>query len=209
MQEMNEVLKPEESRNGSITKLISVILMVMFFFPLCTVSCGDNTVEVNGIKATFGMDVLGEHIDGNMLCGLLFLIPCIILIVFLMKRIVTEYMAFLTMAGAFVDIIILIVLKNKITNLAEEAFLTVEFTGWYYGQVICNVLLVVLAFISYCGLAILYSQGQVRISSGRKQEDERKNHGNDNSSFAIIVAAYIACAIIVITLLIGQQYVQL
>lgn len=189
MQEMNEVQKSEENRNGSLTKLISVILMVMFFFPLCTVSCAENTVEVNGVKATFGMDVMGEHIDGNILCGLLFLIPCIILIVFLMKRMVTEYMAFLAMAGAFINIIILIVFKNRITNLAEEAYLTVEFTGWYYGQTICNILLILLAFMSYCGLAILYSQGQIRIYPERRKEDDKRYHSNDNSSFAIVVAA--------------------
>lgn len=210
MQEMNEMQTEKElqdcekNMNGSIVKLITVVLMIMFFFPLCTVSCSGQTVDVNGVKATFGMDVLGQHIDGNLFCGLLFLIPCLILVIFCIKKMSIDYKHLLTLIGGIISAIILFVFKSKITNLAQEAYSEAKFTGCYYGEVIGNILLIILSLMGYMGLAILYGKKGVRIAK-IKPEDGNANHSND-SVIAIIVAVVITCAVIVGVLLIGQHY---
>ena len=201
MKEMNEKQECGRSLNGIAIKAVTLILMIMFFFPLCTVSCGSNTKEINGVEATFGLEVLGEHIDGNILCGLLFLLPLVILITLLIKKQVTKSIAlFVGVIGLFNGVFLLI-FRSRVIKLAEEALATVKFAGGYYAEIICNIILIVFALLSYQGWILLYNQGKISVHKNIEESRRSRN----NASIAVIGALLIAYALIGFSLFIFDR----
>ncbi|MBO5093768.1 MAG: hypothetical protein J6C33_05360 [Lachnospiraceae bacterium] len=201
MQEMNEMQECGKKLNGTIIKAITVILMILFFFPLCTVSCGTEKEKINGIKATFGLEVLGEHVDGNILCGLLFLLPLVLFIALLYKKQITKNMALLTGAVGLFDVVLLFVFKSRVTKQVEEALSTVEFDMGYYGEIVGNIILIVLAILSWRELILLYNQGKISLQKNAVESTGNRN----NSSVAVVVAMIITYSIIGLSLLIFGQ----
>lgn len=194
---MNEVQENQSGKIRSVMKTVSVALMVMFFFPLCTVSCSGNTIEVSGSKATFGMEIMGEHLDGNILCGLLFLIPALILTVLFIKALKIHYTAIIAAIGAVTDVVVLIAFNGKVTSMAEEAFCTAEFTWVFYGMVLLNIILMPLAYFLY--------RESLKLSAPDENEIIEQSGG---TAWAVIMAALVTCAIIVVLLLMGLHFAK-
>lgn len=151
MQEMNELQEQSKRKVSLGVKVTSFFLMVFFFFPFCTVSCSGTSVEVTGAKAAFGTEVMGRQVDGKAVCALLLLIPLLILILYSLNFISGKLLAMLTAAGAVVDLIILFSFKSEITKMAEQAYSEVEFSFGYYGEVLLNIVLIILAVLYYKG----------------------------------------------------------
>lgn len=200
MQEMNEVREDRSGKIRSIMKVVAVVLMVMFFFPVCTVSCGSYTMDISASTVTFGVEVMGQRQEGNILFGLLFLIPALILIVLFIKNMAVQYGASLAAAGALADVIFLLVFRSRVTQVAEESFGMAKLTAGYYVILLLNILLIPLAFLLW--------QETVRAAKAKAEsgEEVKKPQGGGGAALAVIEAALVACAMIVILLLIGLSF---
>ena len=73
-----------------IIKVIAIVLSILFFFPLFTVSCQGTEIEFSGLSATFGKTIStfgsNEKIEGNIIAIFLFLIPVILFAIFQFKK---------------------------------------------------------------------------------------------------------------------------
>lgn len=125
-----------------IVKRIAVVLIVLFFFPLCTVSCGEYSKNINGVQSTFGFNVEGEAIDGNLLCIVLLLLPIFIFAVFGIRQIegMRKKYLYILVASA-VHLISLAVYFQGVKSAAEEYDAEARFTIWYFLMVLCVLLI--------------------------------------------------------------------
>jgi len=64
-----------------VQKILSLILLVCFFFPFFTVSCGGEDITITGFDTVKGLNTMGEKEEGNPLCLLLLLIPLVIFLI--------------------------------------------------------------------------------------------------------------------------------
>lgn len=138
--------KNEKKKISLAIKVILFTLIICFFFPLCTVSCGDTDYEISGYESTFGVEAMGEKIDGNLLCGLLILIPIILLICALKMKVLND-LTIVYIMGAVVNIIILSVYRIRLPKLAEEYMATIKFNFGYYLELIFNSILILGAIL--------------------------------------------------------------
>ncbi len=156
-----------------IVKRIAAVLTVLFFFPLCTVSCGEYSKNLNGLQTAFGFQVEGEAVDGNLLCIVLLLLPIFIFAVFGIRQIEgmrKKYICILV--ASTVHLISLAVYCQGVKSAAEEYGAEARFTVWYFLTVLGALLITGAA-----ALAVMKLQGipgtQNRIvqnSPGRVQD---------------------------------------
>ena len=131
---------------GMGIKIILILLIACFFLPMCTVSCSGVSEEITGVETTLGLEIYGEKIEGNLFCGLLVLIPVVLLILtFAIKN--QHNLVHSNIIGALINIVILVVYKMRISKLAEENWATVKFEFGYYLEFALNILLIVLAIL--------------------------------------------------------------
>ena len=142
MQEENQTIK---KNLGLAVRIILLALIICFFLPFCTFSCAySEDIQVNGIQSTFGVEVMGEHLDGYMLCAVLIIVPIALLVVsFLSKQI--KFAEILYVVGAIIDVIILFAYRSRALSIAEENLATAKFGLGYYLEFILNIALLAAA----------------------------------------------------------------
>ncbi len=139
-----------------VTKIFLVILMVCFFFPFCTVSCSDVGQEVTGLDAAMGMVIdLGEmdsfmtgeeKVEGNLLFGLLFVLPVIMLVSILAIKEKNTISSIILLIGGGIDIVLLQLFKQEVTKYVEtemEGLGSISYEPAYHLEIALNILLVV------------------------------------------------------------------
>ncbi len=158
------VTAQESTSNGTSKKahlglkIFAILAEICFFLPICVVSCGANSIELNGAKLSFGFDVMEEHIDGNLLCILLAVFPIIIAALLFIKKLQKGFFVELGIGlMSVINIGILLTLHSRITKIVEEYMLDVDFKFGYY-----------LASLSY--IALLIGSG-ILIWLKKKQSD--------------------------------------
>lgn len=138
-----------------IVKSIAAVLAVLFFFPLCTVSCGEE-VEISGLTSTIGVETFwGERTGGNILCILLFLLPVFVIGVFYLKKIEgleRKYVCAVT--ASILHFLALIVYGISLKLTADDYGYEARFTMWYYLSLLGSALLTV------CTGAAAYKLGE-------------------------------------------------
>lgn len=140
--ESNKNETPVKIRLGM--KVFAVIAVICFFLPMCAVSCGSNSVQLNGPKLSFGFDVLGEHVDGNLVCILLLIFPIVIVALLFIKKL--SKISFTEAAMALMSLInlgILLAIHFKVTEAVKETMCEVDFKFGYYLAAISYLLLLV------------------------------------------------------------------
>lgn len=127
-----------------VIQSITVFLIILFFCPLCVVSCGGETVNVSGVTSTIGVEMYGERTRGNFLCIFLLLIPICILVVSVMKQITDLKMKYVYNAIlATVEVIAWIAYYFGVKGYAENYGCEVKYTLAYFLSVMISILIAV------------------------------------------------------------------
>ena len=121
---------------GSVLKIISFISLVVFFFPFFTVSCSSEKVSVSGMNLTFGKNIMGNYVGGNILMILLFILPLAVLIIVLEKLV--EYESITALISGGLGFMLLIYAKISIHNQAEKNYAEVNTEMGYYLMILLN-----------------------------------------------------------------------
>ncbi len=143
---MNEVVERRKSlitlRN--IMKVISFLCAIFVFCPSFLVSCSDKKMEVSVMTAVKGVTSLGETIvEPYPIMLICLLLPIAISISLFVKNLSDEKCAWIITICSLVDIVIWILFRAKVKEMAEKAYCTVETTGWYVINIIvlCMIML--------------------------------------------------------------------
>ena len=144
---------------GTIIKVIAIVLCLLFFLPMFTVSCGNMTISISGLESTFGKTVSSfgssERIPGNFLTIFLLLIPLSLFSAFQFRKSLsfTRGNLFTVSMGVsgsgFLALIIFVMSVNARISQEGEGILTVTFTFWYYFSLILYVISCLFSYICF------------------------------------------------------------
>lgn len=145
-----------------IVKTVSLCLIVLFFFPLFTVSCsysgyGSSSISVTGLQSLIGKTIrmMGEEgrIDGKFIAIFLLLIPAAIAAVIFMKKSIKQlsgklYMATgaLAVVGFIFQFIYRSVVRSEVLTQGEE-MVTVRFSFWYFLGILLYLVIAAISFL--------------------------------------------------------------
>jgi len=126
-----------------IIKIVALLLCLLFFLPMFTVSCSGMTISFSGADSAFGKTISiygsSERIAGNIFAIALLLIPAMLFLTFLFKKKFAaingkrfKVSTVISVLGVVALIIFAIAVNNKIS--AEG--LTPKYTFWYYLSII-------------------------------------------------------------------------
>lgn len=134
----------------SIIKAISLVLIVMFFFPLFSISCQGKTVKFSAAKLTTGYSFQGQKLlDGNIICSLLIIIPIAVLVsTFVIKKF--KILNLVSGISGLINIIILLAIIRKAE--AETALLEFKLCFGFYLSFLLNLILIALAVCVQLGI---------------------------------------------------------
>jgi len=147
---------------GTIIKALAIVLCLLFFLPLYTVSCGDVTVPFSGLDSTFGKTVTtfggSENVPGNFLTLFLFLIPVALFSVFQFSKSLSFTKGKLPAistglsASGLLAIIIFAISINTQVSREGEGLLTLEYTFWYYLSVIIYIICSIVSYVCFMSI---------------------------------------------------------
>lgn len=125
-------------------KILILIAEICFFIPMFAVSCLGNSVEINGAKIAFGFEAIGQHVEGNLLFLLLLLLPILMAALLLIKKFQKGITAELSIGlMSSINLVLLILLRLRITTVAQENMLEIEYRIGYYLALVSYLLLLV------------------------------------------------------------------
>ena len=123
-------------------RIITTILMICFFMPICVVSCSGQELEVSAPSAMLGYQTQYQQIsEPKLILSVLFIIPLAVLIASFIKRIRKEgFGVIVTLAGIVVTVV-WVKLKAGIEKVAMEYMCEVEVKDTYTLCIVASVVL--------------------------------------------------------------------
>lgn len=165
----------------TLIRIISIVLLLVFFIPCFTVSCSKQTTDISAMTATFGYkNSLGQTV-ANAQPGLLLLllIPVLLLIITLVKKLNPVILSILTCGSSVVEFIIFIVFKSGVKSFAEKYYCNFE-TKFGYGLAITMCILLLIAGV---GLLIGSMEKSGRIQIFETRTWKCPECGNENFDY--------------------------
>lgn len=153
-------IKQVKNKLSVILKLLLFCAAIGFFFPMFTISCGNETNKLtfNGWTATFGTTVdtgfSSQRIEGNPLCMLLLLLPVISIIILVIKNKLSNLVKYIiSLFSSASSIFILQILKNRVINevkYSNYGIFNVKFEwGYKFMFIVNNIIVIISAIILY------------------------------------------------------------
>ena len=126
----------------TIFRVLLLILLVVFFFPFCTVSCGKTEVDISGLKLA-----MGDEIEGYSVCIILFLVPIIIFLYSFYSKLSVKNYSEINLFGVFVNISVLSACFLKLQREMEDMYfiIDIQFRYGFYLEIIDNIILICLS----------------------------------------------------------------
>lgn len=179
----------QESKKLIFTlKILTVFLIVFFFFPFFTVSCGvgNNSITFNGWDLSFGKSVntgfTTEKIDGNPIGFLLLLLPLISFIILNIKSKLTDKIKFIIISlSSFVAIVMLFILRHLIIEKVQKEGLQLINLKFKLGYTLSLLIHILVLVISILATYLIVIKERKNDSKASFMGDENKH--NEKESF--------------------------
>lgn len=139
----------------TVIKVITLLLMVMFFVPLFTVSCNGREYKISAARMASGYsDMISRPIitGPNIICGMLLVIPIFVFLASIVIRKIRSLNLFSIISG-LINIIILIVIIVKAQKHTEAGNMELNIGVGFYLSLLLNLILVVISVCVLTGLA--------------------------------------------------------
>lgn len=128
---------------------VAILAELLFFLPLCVVSCAEETKNVGGLQACFGFEFMDEKVKGVWWLIFLFIFLAVIIAVWFVKdmkmfkgsKLTNALACTATSFFALINIIVLICFKNEAVKRALASGAEIEFTFGYTLLMIIEVLM--------------------------------------------------------------------
>lgn len=139
--------KPFLSIN-KLLKVLSALCIIFVFCPAFLVSCSGEDIEVSVMTAVEGLSAYGETVaEPRPIMLLCLLLPIVIIVTLFIKKLNGKKAALITVGCAVIDIIIWLLFKSAVKELAEENYCDFKVTGWYYINFAMLLIIIVFSFL--------------------------------------------------------------
>ena len=133
---------------NKLLKLLSALCIIFVFCPAFLVSCSGEDIEVGVMTAVEGLSAYGETVaEPRPVMLLCLLLPIVIIITLFIKKLNGKKAALITVGCAVIDIIIWLLFKSAVKELAEENYCDFKVTGWYYINFAILHIIIVISFL--------------------------------------------------------------
>lgn len=131
----------------NVLRLISVILIAIFFLPTFLVSCSGQDIEISAKTIMAGYSIRGEEvIEPHAMCVIFFFIPIALLVIWILKnKLSLKKTALISSILGILDFFLWIYLKSSVKEAALDNSCTFKTTGWF---LINQILLILLSILS-------------------------------------------------------------
>ena len=158
---------------GIIIKIIAVVLAVLFFFPMFTVSCSggfgaEEKIPFSGLDCAIGKDIgsgMGGKSESNPSAWLLFIVPVILLAVFWFK--INEAIKYLVGTGlSCVGLIMFFIFYLEINKKGGEGMMgmiKINFSVAFYGSVVLYIISGILCLIVFLNKKSMLNSPQLNL----------------------------------------------
>lgn len=145
--------KPKKNSYSAGIKLAALICLVLFFFPLCTVSCSFDgntyTDDLNGWDCATGTEVFdGEgEIEAHPFSFMLLIIPASL---FILAVICRSKISPIAMVLGIAHIVALLIFRNTVIDYVEaegSGMIDLSFTAWYTADMVSAVVASILGLL--------------------------------------------------------------
>lgn len=134
-----------------ILRVLSLLCIVFVFCPSFLVSCSGQVIEVDVMTAVEGLSMYGETVvEPHPIMLICLLLPITILILLFVKKFSESKVAAIISGCAIIDLVIWLIFRITVKEMAEENGCMFETTPWYVMNVILLILMIsmsVLVFI--------------------------------------------------------------
>ena len=130
---------------STVMKISSIILIIIFFIPYFSVSCGGQAVQITGIDMTFGKEIGMQPHQGNFVMILLLLLPVAMLVISFSKKLNRFGSVFAVISSSVYFVLLFSALSN-IKEQARMAMSTVRTEIAFYLSILLNILILVFVF---------------------------------------------------------------
>lgn len=189
---MNENVVKTESNSfftvKMILRILATICIVVVFCPTFLVSCAGEDINVSAMTAIEGVSMDGEEIVepqlGMLIC---IIIPAVILVLLFVKNFTEKKTAGIILGCTVVDLIIWLVFRAKVKEIAELSYCSFKVTGWFVINIASLLIMIVLSYLVLTGKCIIESDLRQAISGGKIQGagDSVSNAGISVASSAV------------------------
>ncbi len=152
---MNENTTQEPSSRGQIPvknvlRVLSLLVIIIFFVPTFLVSCSGQEVELSAYKAMVGVKVYGETVvEPYLVMILLLLLPIAMLAVLFMKKMSKKITKIVLLSMPIVDLILWIIFSANTKAQAAENYCEFKVTAWFVINILCLLLFIILSTLMF------------------------------------------------------------
>jgi len=134
-----------------ILKVVTLLLMVMFFVPLFTVSCQGHKFDFSAARLSMGYTYNGrEIVKPYIVCGLLLIIPVVVFVISIIIK-NNRILGLISTVSGLIDITLLIIIIQKAKSKAEDNFLYLNVGFGFYLNLLLNLVLIILSIFIIIG----------------------------------------------------------
>ncbi|NLY49181.1 MAG: zinc-ribbon domain-containing protein [Clostridiales bacterium] len=154
---------------GILIKIVTLLLVIMFFVPLFAVSCSGQIFEFSAARLTTGYSYQGDKlVEPHPVCILLIILPVAVFAAsFLIKN--SKLLSLLSGASGIINIIMLASIISNAKNEAARNYMEFETRVGFYLSLLLNLVLIGLAVIEFAGITgktpLLQDSGGAAASS--------------------------------------------
>ena len=140
-------LKPFFTIN-KLLKVLSALCIIFVFCPAFLVSCSGEDIEVSVMTAVKGLSAYGETVsEPSPIMLVCLILPILILVVLSLKKIDSKKAALITMGCTIADVIVWLLFKTAVKEMAEENYCDFKVTGWYYINFVALLIMIVISLL--------------------------------------------------------------
>lgn len=146
----NELTKVSKKKSiftvKKILRALTLLCIIFVFCPSFFVSCSGQNINVSVMTAVSGISAYGEKVvDPHPIMLMCLLIPVVVLILLLYKKITENKTALIVLFCTVVNLIMWFIFRVSVKKIATENYCTFKTTGWYLINIITMLIIILLS----------------------------------------------------------------
>lgn len=132
----------------NVLRALFLCCTILAFCPSFLVSCSGKNVEVSLMTAVGGLEMFGEMIvEPHVFMIICLIIPVGLLILTFLKKVSKKVVVTSSLLASIIDTIIWICFRNKVKEVANQAYSDFKVTGWYVLNIIILLLIILISVL--------------------------------------------------------------
>ncbi|MGN1165951.1 MAG: zinc-ribbon domain-containing protein [Lachnospiraceae bacterium] len=132
----------------NILRVLGLLCIIFAFCPAFLVSCAGEKMNVTVMTAVEGVSMYGEKVvKPHPIMIVCILIPIAVLVLLFLNKLSEKKTAAIISGICAADVVVWLIFRATVKNIAEENYLSFETTAWYFINLIALILIIILSVL--------------------------------------------------------------